>query len=195
MRAVKTLSTIALLSLTSVPALAHWSLVPEQSSLHFVTVKNDVIAETSHFDTFEASVDDKGNIEVSIDLASVDTLIELRDQRLRDILFTTENFPKATLSAELGDDYLQDLPMNKPQELDIELTVSLHGQSKTLPAMLTVNKLDDKTVLVATRAPVLVNAQDFALLEGLQQLQTIAGLNSIEPIVPVTGVWTFKLGH
>ncbi|UTF60607.1 YceI family protein [Gilvimarinus sp. DA14] len=195
MRAVKTISTLAFLSLTSLPALAHWSLAPEQSSLHFVTVKNDVIAETNQFENFSASVTDEGKIEVSIDLASVNTLIELRDQRLRDILFTTEQFPQATLSAELGADYLQELSLNKPQNLDVELEINLHGQTKALPAHLTVTKLDDETLLVATRAPVLVNAKDFALLEGIQQLQTIAGLNSIESVVPVTGVWTFKLGH
>ncbi|WP_020209550.1 YceI family protein [Gilvimarinus chinensis] len=195
MRAAKALSTLVLLSVASLPALAHWSLVSEQSDLHFVSVKNDVIAETSQFTRFSANVDDKGKVDITVDLSSVDTLIELRDQRLRDIFFSTEQFPTALLSAQLGADFLDELTIDEPKALDLELNITLHGESQTVPARLSVTKLNSHSLLVSTRSPILINASDFALLEGIQQLQSIAGLKSIEPVVPVTGVWTFKVEH
>ncbi len=195
MRAAKNLATLALFSLASLPALAHWTLDPEQSTLSYISVKNDTIAEVNRFESFSADINDSGAVNISVDLASVNTNIDIRDQRLRDILFTTTDFPQANISAQLDADAIANLKKNTPQNIDIDLLVELHGESKTLPAQLSVTKFDEHTLLVATRAPVLLNAADFALLEGLNELQSIAGLNSIQPIVPITGVWTFTLEH
>lgn len=195
MNTVKKLSAFAFVALASLPAFAHWTLQQDQSSLHFVTVKNETIAETNTFKSFTADIDDDGKIRVTIDLASVDTQISLRDERLRNLLFQTENFPQAELSAQLPEDYLQSLPPNQPADLDLPIKLALHGETQNLTASLTVIKLDKHRLLVATRSPILVDANQFSLTEGLAQLQKLAGLNRIEPLVPVTGVWTFTTEH
>ncbi|MBU2887094.1 YceI family protein [Gilvimarinus agarilyticus] len=195
MNIVQKYSAVALMAFASSPVLAHWALQQEQSSLHFVTVKNDTIAETNSFNRFAANINDDGQINVQVDLSSVDTLIDLRNQRLRDILFNTKKYPKATLAAQLDKDYIDDLAQSTPENLDLSIQLTLHGESQTLPAKLTVTKLDAHTLLVATRSPILLNAQQFSLTAGLTKLQELAGLNSISPIVPITGNWTFKLEH
>lgn len=195
MNTVKKLSTFAFLTLASLPAFAHWSLQQEQSSLHFVSVKNDTIAETNTFKSYAAEIDDNGKVSVTIDLGSVDTNIALRDERLRTLLFQTDNFPKAKLSAQLPENFIQTLKTGHPTELDLPLELSLHGQTQTLTASLAVTRLDEHQLLVATRSPILVDAKQFSLAEGLAQLQKLAGLNSIAPLVPVTGVWVFNDEH
>ena len=47
------------------------------------------------------------------------------------------------------------------------------------------------TVLAESGQPILVNAADLELTEGIATLQQIAGLDSISPTVPVSFTLTF----
>ncbi|PTB84602.1 YceI family protein, partial [Pseudidiomarina aestuarii] len=49
-----------------------------------------------------------------------------------------------------------------------------------------VTRLDADELLVTTTSPVLINANTFKFSAGVEQLRTIAGLNSIDLVVPVT---------
>ena len=64
-------------------AQAAWQLSADESSLTFVTTKATHVAEVHSFKSLTGSVDEQGRVAVSVALASVDTLIPIRDERMR----------------------------------------------------------------------------------------------------------------
>ena len=84
-----TMKRIALagLLLAATSANAAWQLDGERSALSFVSTKAINIAEVHRFGELSGGVDADGMVNVSINLDSVDTAIELRDDRMKEMLF------------------------------------------------------------------------------------------------------------
>jgi hypothetical protein len=57
---------------------------------------------------------------------------------------------------------------------------------------LTVAKLGRQRLLVTSERPLLLNAADVGLADGVERLREIAGLPSISPAVPVSFVLLFE---
>lgn len=177
--------SILLLACVSV-ANAQMQLDGDESSLYFVTIKNNSVGEVLTFDKLSGSISKEGTAVLEIDLLSVNTQIEIRDERMRKSLFQVENFPKATISVQLDMKLLKSL--DKGEELTMELkgAVDLHGEQSNVFANVLVSKNDDGDLRVTTLHPVLVNARHFKLVQGIGTLRKQAGLTVISSVVPVT---------
>lgn len=184
----KPFKSIALMSLLVLPlsALADWQLVGSDSSVQFVSVKKSTIAETHSFKGLSGKITDDGKAEVGIELASVETNIPIRNERMQKLLFDTAKFARAVISAQVDTDQLKSLTPGKTMAVSADLDLDVHGSQKTEKAQLQVTGLENGGLLVTTTAPIVINAGDYKLLEGVEKLREIAGLDSISPIVPVT---------
>lgn len=171
-------------SLFSLQALAGWDLDKAGSSVHFVTTKAKDATEIHEFKGVTGSIDDKGVARVEIELASVETLIPIRNKRMRNLLFQTDLFPKAVISAKIPDSLLS-MAAGEIKQQKLPMQVNLHGVSKDLDAEVIVTGLGKGKVMVASKAPVLVRAADFKLDGGIEALRKIASLSSIGNTVPV----------
>ena len=80
---------------------AVWQLNPAQSSVHFISVKKEHIAEVHDFKTLEGKISPDGMMTVDIALASVQTNIDIRNQRMRNMLFEVDKFATASISANV----------------------------------------------------------------------------------------------
>ena len=185
-------SLVLLTGLLSATARADWSLDNTHSRLSFVTTKAGAIAEVHHFGTLSGTVDGAGNVEITIDLATVDTMIPVRDDRMRQMLFQVAQFPTATIAAKIDMVTLSGLDTGSSTMVDTDAQVSLHGQTQTVPIQLVVAKLSSSRLLVTTVQPVVVVASQFALADGVEALREVAGLPSISPAVPVSAVLSFE---
>lgn len=176
---------VTVLSSASVWA-ASYQLNAEQSSLSFSSVKNENLVEQHSFATLDGSIDKRGNAVLNIDLASVVTHIDLRDERMRDLFFQVAEFPQATASIALDKMLLKQLKpgFNAVKTLPVE--VSLHGQSKLYQQALRITVAADKSIQVTTVRPLYLDVADFALVKGLETLRELAKLTMILPVVPVT---------
>ena len=170
-------------------AIAGWQLDNEASRLSFVTIKAGDVAEVHHFRELRGTVSDAGEASVTIALASVDTLIPIRDDRMREVLFKTEMFPTAEVTTRLDPKWLAELASGT---VDTELVLNMAGKSVPFTTTLFVNALADGAVLVSTSQPIIANAPTLGLGEGVDQLREIAGLPSISKAVPVSFVLTFR---
>lgn len=191
----KTLLPIIMAStatLLSQNALADWSLDDQNSSVNFVSIKNSTITEVNHFNQLSGTVADDGKVNVSIDLTSVDTNIEVRDQRLRDMLFHVEKYPEAKLSTSLDISQVSGLKAGESKVIPIDLSLSLHNKTQNIPTKVTVVGLADGSLQVTTTEPVIVNTSQFDLVDGVKALQDIAKLNAIAFGVPVTAQFVFN---
>jgi len=174
------------LSVLSSSAFAQWELVNTESSVDYVTITAAILGESNSFKELSGSIAEDGQISVGIDLASVDTNIPLRDDRMKEMLFETNNFPTANINAEFDPALLSELEVGNTFNDSASFTLSLHGVSQELVADIQVVKLDQNKILVFTSKPILVNAEHYSLAEGVEKLREAAGLPSISTVVPVT---------
>ena len=173
------------------PHAEGWQLDPAASSLTFNTTKSAAagvggLTETMRFTSLKGALSPNGRIEFSVDLASVESGIDLRNERLRTMLWNTVNYPAASFSAVLNGKDLKTV-----QEGREAVTVSLEGQltmagtSRPLKVELQVTPLQSRR-LVSTRQPFIVNAEDFGLKPGVEALRQIMGLNYLSSSAPVS---------
>lgn len=165
-------------------ALADWVLDNSKSGLYFVSIKKDHIAETHTFKNLSGRITKAGQGSLVIDLASVKTNIDLRDERIRDHLFETKTFPTATVSVDLAKTGV------KPGIQTVNVTLDLHGVKKEVPATVALTEVGN-TVQVATVAPIILDAADFNLAGGLTVMREIGSVSSISNAVPVTFFLSF----
>lgn len=176
----------AVLVLLSHSALAQWELDAANSSLNFVSIKNAQVAETHSFNSMVGFIGDDGKIKFTIDLNSVDTAIEIRDSRMRELLFETAKFPLATATAEVEPGILDALAAGGVVTTELKLRLTLHGVDADLqvPVVVVAEPLGQLRVL--SSRPVLVSATNFGMGKGVAALADVAGLESISTAVPVT---------
>ncbi|MFM1896215.1 MAG: hypothetical protein RLZZ385_1289 [Pseudomonadota bacterium] len=166
-------------------AHGQWALDNDASTLSFVTTKAEHVAEVHTFDRLNGTLGADGALSITIELASVNTLIEIRDERMRTLLFDTGVFPQARITGQVDMAAVNALSTGAGTRLKVDFTLDLHGQSAPLSAEVMVVKLADG-LLATTVKPVIVNAGNFALVAGVEALREVAGLPSISNSVPVS---------
>ena len=166
-------------------ALAQWELDSEHSAINFISVKNSVIAETHSFGGLVGYIGNNGNVQLSIDLASVETLIPIRNERMRELFFETASFPNATVAAEVDPAILVEVAKGGTVSTEVPVRLNLHGVTENLSVPVTVFS-DGGSLSVLSSRPVVINAADFGLASGVETLRKVAGLNTISTAVPVT---------
>lgn len=165
---------------------AEWTLDGAASELSYVTIKAGEIAEINSFESLTGAVGADGGASVTIDLASVSTGVDIRDERMRDIFFVVADNPSATVTAQIDPAAFETLAVGESMETMLDGTLALKGIEAPFQAAVTVTRAGPDRVLAVSDAPVIVEAGTFNLNDGLAQLQELAGLPSITPVVPVT---------
>lgn len=166
-------------------AHADWQLNNVKSKVSFVSIKNSSIAEVHYFNAVSGSLSEQGNFKVNIDLASVETMIPIRNQRMTEFVFETAKFPKAILRADLS----KQLPQLKTGQHTLKAVsaeLNFHGQQKQISTDVLVNVSQDGDITVSSLSPLIINAADFSVTEGIATLQKLAGLSAIATAVPIS---------
>jgi polyisoprenoid-binding protein YceI len=180
---IRSLTCVALLLVTQA-TLADWRLTGA-SKVGYVSIKNNAIAEHNYFSGVTGSLNKKGQLKVSIDLSTVETQVDIRNQRMRDLFFEVMQYPQAVVTAQLDMQELAQVESGAPLELVKPFTLSLHGVESTAEAHLRVVSVGGRA-WVSTVRPILISAADFGLEGGVAALRKIAGLEAIAAVVPVS---------
>ncbi len=176
---------IAALIFAALPAAAaDWTLSGDASALGFVTIKNGDTAEAHSFSGLSGSVTEDGAASVTVPLVSVETFIDIRNERMRDILFAAA--PSATITAQIDLDALADLEPGARRMQELEVTLSANGQEVDYFTDVAITRIAEGAVSVSTVRPMIADARDLGYDSGVEQLREIAGLDSISPAVPVS---------
>lgn len=172
--------------LASQTVFADYTLDPTQSSIHFISVKKTDIAEVHRFKSFNAAVNDAGQITLNIDLSSVATGIDIRDQRIKDELFETARYPGATYRGKLDSTLVSGLEVGDSARVTVEGKLSIHGSEQTINTELVVVRLSHHRLLATTTTPLILKPSALGMTQGVAKLAELAGLPSISDAVPVT---------
>ncbi len=169
-----------------------WSVDSEASELSYVTIKADEIAEVNTFENVTGTVSADGSASIEIDLSSVSTGVDIRDERMRDIFFVVADNPTATVTASIDPAAFEALGVGDSASSELEGTLTLKGVEAPFATTVTVTRAGPDRVLAVSDAPVIVEASRLELTDGLAELQELAGLPSITPVVPVTFSLAFQ---
>lgn len=168
-----------------------WMLSPTESRVSFVSVKQGTTGEVHYFTEAQGAVSNQGTVSLSIDTTSVETGIDVRNERMVDYLFQSAVFPTATLSMKIDMEQLSEMEVGETRQVFVTGSLSLVGQSGDVEAELLVSRIAEDKVLVATLQPVVVQAETFDLIAGIDTLRELAELSSISAAVPVSAVLVF----
>jgi polyisoprenoid-binding protein YceI len=174
-------------------ASAQWQLDPSESAVYFVSVKNSRVGEAHEFKALSGGISGAGEARVTIELDSVETLIPIRNERMREMLFETVKFPNASVSTSLDADQLALLSDGMRHRMTLQASLSLHGNEQELQLPLELVMVKDR-LYVYSSTPVVINAADFGLDGGVEKLREVAGLANISTAVPVTFSLQFQRG-
>jgi polyisoprenoid-binding protein YceI len=189
MSAMKLLLVTALL--TASQAQAAWTLDNDDSLLSFLSIKASDIAEVHHFTSLSGAVEDDGGAIVEIQLADVETMIPIRNERMQELLFEVKVFPVATITTTVDLNAITALEPGTFTLITAEVLLDLHGEAAPLIVDLRVTRLSEGRFSVASEQPVIVNAGMFNLVDGIEALREVAGLPNISKAVPVTFTLVF----
>jgi len=180
--------TLLIISSLSFNSQAQWRVDNTQSKVSFVSVKKDHIAEAHHFSSVSGQYSDDGRFELVIDLGSVETGIDIRNQRMKEHLFKLKNWANATFSTSVAPKIVQSIAVGTSINKTIAGTLTLMGIEQQVTASVTITKLSERELLINSVKPVIVNAADYGLVAGINKLAQLAKLKRISYAVPVSFV-------
>lgn len=179
------LIALSLLLSSQVAMAANWQLDNEKSSLYFVSVKNDVVAETHRFNQLTGSWDGK-TVSIAVPVMSMQTNIPIRNERIWQYVLHAEQFANIQVSVPLSTDSIAALTVNSSMLIDLPLTVTIAKEQATVNSKVRITKLSDNTLQATSETPLMLNTNSFKLTAGVAKLQELAGLKRIDPLVPVS---------
>ena len=176
---------IAKLNFITTTHTGQWALNNEASTLNFITTKNASKTEIQTFKKLQGKI--SGTlVTLSVDLGSVDTGIEIRDERLRELFFNIAKFPTATVTLDIKESDIYPMKPGQIKTLKLDAEITIQGIEQTMPIQVQVVELEKNQRLVFSSMPVIIDLKNFNLLKGVNALREIAKLQSINAAVPVT---------
>ena len=141
-------------SLLTMPVHADWQLIGEASELSFVSVKAAHLAEQHHFKTVTGTVSDDGEAHLIVDLASVHTGIDIRDQRMRDMFFKVAEFPTADFYSSVDVATAADLTVGESVDIPLVGKVRVHRIFADVKTVVTAVKLTEDRIMLTSKEPI-----------------------------------------
>lgn len=161
-----------------------WTSVADESSIAFGSIKKDVAGEVHHFSGVTGTVAKDGTVAVDIDLTSLETYIDIRNERMAEHVF--KGAPTATLMGEVDMDDVTALAPGETTLTDFEGVLTLGGIEADVEAEMLVARLSETRVLVTTADFIMLSTADLGIDPGVDKLMELASLPGITRVAPVT---------
>ncbi len=191
------LKTVALAGLITViggfASAEGWTLNGDASRVAFGSVKSDSNGEVHHFSELSGSVSAEGAVSLTIDLASVETNIDIRNERMIEYVF--KNAPKAEIAAQIDMAEVADLAVGESTVLEADAALTLVGSEVELYADMYILRLSEDRVMVSTNDMIMLSMEDLGLMAGIDKLMELADLPGITRVSPVTLRLVFDLAE
>ncbi|MBO9398070.1 YceI family protein [Shimia sp. R9_2] len=189
------LKTAAVVMAFAGPAFAGghetWKTVGDESLIAFGSIKKNTVGEVHTFDGLSGSVNEKGAVSLAIELSSVETNIDIRNERMIEHVFKAAD-AVAELKGEIDFDEVHDLEIGATTVVDFEGTLGLAGVSADVEAELFVARLSEDRVLVTTSDMIMLSTADLGIDAGVDKLMELASLPGITRVTPVSVRMVFE---
>ena len=169
---------------------AAWTSIGDQSSIAFGSIKKDVAGEIHHFENVMATVSEDGKVEIKVDLTSLETNIDIRNERMAEHVF--KGNAEATIVGEIDMDEVKEIAPGDTGLVDIEAVLMLAGLEVEIEAEMLVAPLSPNRVLVTTSDFIFVSTADLGIDEGVDMLMSLAKLPGITRTTPISVRMVFE---
>ena len=122
---------------------------------------------------------------VSIDLASVETWIDIRNERMVKFVFDDAKVA-ATLKTKINPEEINKLKPGGTTTVSVKGTLSFKGKDIKIEADMFVAKLTEKKIMVTTDEMIMLSMEDAGIDDSITKLMELAKLPSITRTAPVT---------
>lgn len=177
------------------PAIAgghiHWKTLADESSVAFGSVKKDTIGEVHHFSGVEGSINEQGKVSLTIDLATVETNIGIRNERMIEHVFK-KGTATASLSGEVSMSEVNAITIGATKLVKFAGKLSFAGVEVDVNTDMLVARLSEDRILVTTANMVMLSTAVLGIDAGVDKLMELAGLPGITRVSPVTARMVFK---
>lgn len=178
-------SSLAALALTIVPTFSlAWELDATESVVSFGSIKNDFIGEAHTFSGLSGTVDADGSVSVTIDLTSLDTNIDIRNERMAEHVF--QGLATAEISAAVDVAEIKKLRPGQSTTMEVDAVMNLLGNEVDVFLDAFVLKLSPSRVMVSTNTAAYLSTEELGVDAGIDVLQELANLDSITRVTPIT---------
>jgi len=144
-----------------------------------------------HFTKVNGTVSDAGALNINIDLSSVQTNIDIRNERMTEHVFQSGK-ATATLSGEIDMSEVNGMKVGETKIMEIEATLSFVGVENDVDANMLVARLSENRVLVTTADFVMLSTEDLEIDPGINKLMELAKLPGITRVTPVSARMVFE---
>lgn len=173
------------------PTLASaWTLETDTSTVSFGSIKNDYVGEAHSFSGISGSVSEDGMFSLDINLASVATNIDIRNERM--IAHVFGDTVTATVTATVDMATMEAMAVGDSAVMEMDATIGLLGAETPFFLNMFVMRLDENRVMAVSNAPVYLPTSDLGVDGGVDTLQELAGLDSITRVTPITARLIFS---
>ena len=163
-----------------------WRLVPAESAIHFVGIKNDAVGVPGSFASLEGAFDAaKRTGFVEVKLGSAETGNPARDENIRAHFFEALKFPVARFEVS-GLPAPETLPApGASGRFELTGTLALHGASLPLKVSARVWRDAQNHLHVHDAAPIVLSAHELGMDAQLAALKAVCGHESLSGAIPV----------
>ncbi|MEM7524671.1 MAG: cytochrome C, partial [Pseudomonadota bacterium] len=165
-------------------ASADWALSAPDSKVAFGSVKKDAVGEAHHFTGLTGTVGADGAARVEIDLATAETWIDIRNERMAEHVF--KGLGPAVLTATVDVAALEALKPGETTTSDIEGVLTFGPAKIDIEASVFLARLSETRALVTTDEMIWIGTEEIGVTAGIDKLMELAELPSITRAVPVT---------
>lgn len=162
-----------------------WKSVAEESSVAFGSIKKNVAGEVHHFTKVSGTVKEMGEMVITIDLASLETNIDIRNERMAKHVFE-EGKATAVITGNINMDELNSLKPGDTKLIEIEAKLAFAGTENDIEAEMLVARLSENRVLVTTADFIMLSTKDLGIDAGVDMLKKLAKLPEITRVTPVS---------
>ncbi len=164
---------------------SQWKLSADESKVAYGSIKKNSVGEVNHFKNIFGHIDKNGNTELVIDVTSVETFIDIRNQRMIKHVFDAES-PKAILKSTIDLQEIKNLKSGQTTSIDVDGTLSLSGRTIEIETTMFVASLGKNKFIATTDEMIMVKTEELGINEGVDMLMKLAKLNGITRVVPVS---------
>jgi hypothetical protein len=170
---------------------AAWKSVADESRVAFGSIKKNTAGEVHHFNTVSGTVSETGELALTIDLASVETNIDIRNERMGEHVFQ-KGAATAVVTGTIDMEEVSDLKQGETRVVEIEATLAFAGSENDIDVEMLVAKLSENRVLVTTADFIMLSTEDLGIDAGVDMLMKLAKLPGITRVTPVAVRMVFE---
>ena len=159
-----------------------WRLVPSESTIHLVGIKNNAVGVPGGFTTLDGFIDGpKHSALVEVKLGSTDTGNPARDENIRVHFFEVASFPLARFEVA----QLPDVGSMGDVRVEVSGVLSMHGAALPLKIPVRASYDGGHRIRVRNAVPIVLSAHDLGMDAQLAALNAVCGHESLSGAIPV----------